>query len=192
MRIGLCGLPNIGKTALANEIAQRLKLPTVTGIPSQVSWELGLTGDYTQPEELGTQDLMCYKKMVLEKLKEAEQQFPHGFVGARSSLECAAWWLTNIPASLYPIETEEYVYSCMKHAMDNYDVILYVPKETLIDKPSDRATVLFMCMGIQFIGKAVPVLRVSNDVSEIVDAVQKLEKCKREAEAAPITGVILQ
>jgi predicted ATPase len=118
-RIAITGASGVGKTSLANVLAEKLGVPLIPEVARSLCHQMG----YQNPTEIP--DQQSFRSQVLaEQIKEESGRST--FVSDRSMIDCWALWQRWQMCSAMTYDTEAYYEQCKAHAM-RYTHIIYVP-----------------------------------------------------------------
>lgn len=119
LRIILTGASGVGKTTLAELLAEKLGLQIIPELGRQLCQEMGYQRIGEIPDQEG------FKKQVLEKQIEAEEK-AGSFISDRSTIDCWVLWQRWNICSAMSYDTESY-YDLARKQSEQYTRIIYIP-----------------------------------------------------------------
>lgn len=136
MKIGLMGAHRVGKTTLAQRLADQLKLPFVPVCAGEVFEALGF--DPAQPMDFAQR--LVVQMLLLNRGVTLWAQYPDGFVTDRTPIDMLAYTLTEVQGhNLTPGEEHElakYIEACIRLTNQLFHMLVLVqPGIPVISEP---------------------------------------------------------
>lgn len=127
-RIVLTGAGGVGKTSLAQLLADKLQLNLVPELARELCHQMGYQG----PTEVSDQEAFRTSLLSYQISKERELS---DFVADRGTIDCWVLWQRWQMCSAMTYDTESYYESCRSNA-SQYSHIIYIPP--LFTPPEDQ------------------------------------------------------
>lgn len=119
-RIALSGSASVGKTTFANDFSIKYEYPII--IEGVREWLRDNNIDNFL--EMSDEDKYRMQHEILESKIKTEKSLDF-FIADRSTIDNAIYMLNN--KIITDIELDEYIYKCVDHARNTYDVIIFFP-----------------------------------------------------------------
>lgn len=130
-KIAIIGSQSTGKSVLAKELANKLKIPLITEIARK--WDI---------EEATQTELIDIQKEIL-KLQIEEERKHEQFISDRSTIDNLAYWLHNVSSIVDKEENEIYVNTALDNVKNYSHVFLLTPEFYPVDDNFRNTNIIY-------------------------------------------------
>lgn len=132
IRIGITGTHGVGKSTLAQDLAEKLGLPLISERARVVAVRMGIrsSDELVKDRRLA----QTFQLAVLSEQIAAEAHNP-SFISGRTVLDCLAYW------KLYGLDNSAVAHAYSRRCLIRpYDVVVYIPPEDELQADGFRLT----------------------------------------------------
>lgn len=166
-RIAIIGSQSTGKSVLAKELANRLKLPLITEIARR--WDI---------EKATQTELIDIQKEVL-KLQIEEERKHEQFISDRSTIDNLSYWLHNVSPIVDKEENTLYIETALGNVKNYSYIFLLVPEFYPVDDGFRNTNIIYQLQIAEVINTVlrlynIPHYRLSKTVENRVKEAMKI------------------